>query len=209
MNELTIPNDGTNGGDRRSRSLHATVGRLGAIGTALLLVTFLVMSVSRAAFTSSTDNASNSVSTGSILLTDNDSGSSMFNATGLLPLVPVVNCIQVDYAGSLDPTAVALYATAPPTGLLDTYLTLKIEIGPANADLFGTCTSFAPTSTLYNASLESFATTHSSYGTGLSTWNPAAGSEGRAFRFTVTVQDISAAAGTTTSFGFTWETRSS
>ncbi len=194
---------------RGKSSLNATAARLGAVGTALLLVVFLVLSVSRAAFVSTTDNASNSVSTGSLSLTDDDSGTAMFSSvTGLVPLNTVTRCIQIDYAGSINPVPVLLYASGAPTGTLGTYLDLTIEIGPTNADAFFSCASFAASSTLYTGTLAGFASTYDSYANGLTTWDPA-GTDARTFRVTVTVQDNPLAAGLTAGWGLTWETRSS
>ena len=58
-------------------------------------------------------------------------------------------CIDVTYTGTVDPTAVLLYANAAPTGTLAPYLNLTIDIGADTADAFRTCTGFRrrPTST--------------------------------------------------------------
>jgi hypothetical protein len=182
---------------------------LAAVATALLLVVFLVLGVSRAAFTATTANNGNAASAGTVTLSDDDAGVAMFDAlTNLAPLDSFTRCIHVDYTGSLDPTAIVVYATAAPTGLLAQYLNLTVEIGPDNADPFASCTSFAPTSTLFTGTLAGLATTHPNYAAGLSTWNPSA-SDSRTFRFTLTVQDVAAASGQSANWGFTWETRSS
>ena len=48
-----------------------------------------------------------------IALSDNDSGTAMFaNVTGLMPGTNVDRCIDVTYTGTVDPTAVLLYANA-------------------------------------------------------------------------------------------------
>ena len=194
--------------DPRPGRMHATSARLAAVGTAMLLVVFMVLSVSRAAFTTTTDSLSNDVTAGTLSLLDDDLGSALFDTlTGLLPLVPVVNCIHVDYAGSIDPAAVQLYSAAS-SGLLDSYLNFKVEIGPDNADAFGTCTNFTPSSTLYDGTLADFTSTYDSYANGLSAWDPS-GPDARTFRVTLTVQDLPAAIGLNAAFGLTWETRSS
>src|SRR5690606_15703389 len=153
---------------------------------ALLLVVFLVLSASRAAFTATTENAGNSVATGTITLSDDDAGSAMFDAVSDLgPLESVARCIQGEFAGSLDADAIALYATGAPTGTLAPYLDLSIEIGDDNSDAFPTCGSFVASSTLFTGTLASFASTHADYASGLATWDPS-GPSSRTFRVTVT-----------------------
>jgi hypothetical protein len=209
--ELTAPADRNSGPDDGAprRRLDEAATRLAAVAGALLLVMFLVVSVSRAAFVDTTDNVGNSMATGTLSLTDDDLAVAMFaNVTNLVPGNTVTNCINVDYAGSLDPTAVQLYTAGAPTGALGAYLDLVIEIGTGGG--FGGCTGFTPSSSLYTGTLAGvagFATLHSDYSTGLTTWDPA-GAENRTFRFTLTVQDQPAAAGASSTFGFTWETRS-
>lgn len=188
--------------------LGGLTARVAAVGTALLLVVFLVLSTSRAAFTATTDNPANSVSTGSISLVDDDSGSAMFAAVpDLGPLDSVARCIHVDYTGSLDAEPIALYATGAPGGTLAPYLDLTIEIGDDNDDDFPECGSFVPTSVLFSGTLASFAATHTDYASGLETWDPA-GPSARTFRVTVTVQADPLAEGRSADWGFTWEARS-
>jgi hypothetical protein len=190
-------------------SRRAAALRLGAVAAALVVVAVLIFSVSRAAFTATTENAGNSVSTGTVTLTDDDADTAMFNnITNLAPSATTARCIHVDYTGSLDPTAIKLYISAAPTGTLAQYLNLTVEIGADNADAFSSCSSFTPTSTLFTGTLASFASTHTNFANGLTTWDPST-TDSRTFRFTLQVQDVSAAAGLTAGWGFTWETRSS
>lgn len=186
-----------------------TLARFLVIGAATLVVTFLVVGASRAAFTATTDNPSNQATAAAIDLADNDVGVAMFNSvTDLIPGSPLERCIDVTYTGSIDPTAVRLYRSAAATGSLAGYLDLSIEIGEDTADPYGDCTNFVASSTLFTGTVASFSTTHSAYGSGISTWDPAA-SETKTFRFTIEVQDDNAAQGLSTTFGFAWETRSS
>lgn len=190
------------------RWLGESTARLAAMGVALLLVVFLVLSASRAAFTATTDNSGNSVGTGTIALADDDAGSAMFEAVSNLgPNDSVSRCIHVDFTGSLDADPIVMYVAGAPTGTLAPYLDVVIEVGADNGDAFPACTGFSPTSTLFTGTLASFASTHADYGSGLSTWDPS-GPSSRTFRVTVTVQDDPLAAGLVTGWGFTWEARS-
>ncbi|KGH47973.1 hypothetical protein IN07_05015 [Modestobacter caceresii] len=185
--------------------------QLCALALSFILVALLVVTSSRAAFNAQTENSPNQVSAGAIDLTDNDAGTAMFaNVTGLVPgATPVDRCIDVTYTGTVDPGAVLLYATSAPTGGLAPYLNLTVDIGADTTDAFRSCTNFSSTATLYTGTLAGFATAHSSYGAGLNTWDPVANPETRTFRFRVSVQDDQAAEGQTSTFGFTWETRTS
>jgi hypothetical protein len=184
--------------------------QLAAVALSFILIALLVVTSSRAAFVAQNDNVTNQVTAAAIDLTDNDNATAMFaNVTGLMPNQNVDRCIDVTYTGTVDPTAVLLYANAAPTGTLAPYLNLRIDIGTDTADPFGTCTAFTPSGNVYNGTLSDFATNHAAYATGLSTWDPVGSPETRTFRFRVAVQDDAAAEGLTTTFGFSWETRTS
>jgi hypothetical protein len=195
---------------RRGRSLNGLAIQLAAGALSFVLIALLVVTSSRAAFVAQNDNTGNSVSSASILLSDNDSTTAMFNnVTGMVPGTPVEKCIDVTYTGTVDPTAVMLYASGTPTLDLAPYLDLTIEIGADTPAAFRDCTGFTPTATLYTGTLATFASAKSSYATGLTTWDPSVTGEVRTFRFRLTVQDDALAANKSTTFGFSWETRSS
>ena len=104
---------------KRSRRARARRGRLlvmagiplGMIGSAAL-----VWQASYAAFSGKTENASNTITSGTVSLSDNDSGTAAFTLTGLRPGSSGSRCIVVTYTGSLTPsTDVQVYsATATP-----------------------------------------------------------------------------------------------
>ena len=182
--------------------------RMLAVGASLLAVVFLVISTSLAAFTATTTNATNSLATGSVSLVDDDVGAAVFDGlTGLGPLDTIERCIHVDYTGSLDPIAVGLYTTSLSGGLAG-YVDLTIEIGPGNADAFGSCASFSPTAVLYTGTLAGFDAAHDSYATAVTGWDPAGAGESRTYRFEATIQDDPGAGGLAATWTFAWETRS-
>jgi hypothetical protein len=194
----------------RRRSRNALAIQLAAVALSFILIALLVVTSSRAAFVAQNDNVTNQVTAGSVDLTDNDSGTAMFaNVTGLMPGNDVDRCIDVTYTGSVDPTAVLLYANAAPTGTLAPYLDLTIDIGTDTGDPFRTCTGFTPSANVFTGTLATFASSHGTYAAGLSTWDPTGSSETRTFRFRISVQDDAAAEGLTSTFGFSWETRTS
>jgi hypothetical protein len=195
---------------RRGRSLNGLAIQLAAGALSFVLIALLVVTSSRAAFVAQNDNTGNSVASATIQLTDNDSTTAMFNNVGgMVPGTPVDRCIDVTYTGTVDPTAVMLYASGTPTLDLAPYLDLTIEIGTDTPAPFRDCTGFTPTSTLFTGTLAAFAAAKNSYATGVSTWDPTATGEVRTFRFRLSVQDTAAAANKSTTIGFSWETRTS
>jgi hypothetical protein len=194
----------------RRRSRNALVLQLAGVALSFILIALLVVTSSRAAFVAQNDNVTNQVTAAAVDLSDNDAGTAMFaNVTGLMPGTDVDRCIDVTYTGTVDPTAVLLYINAAPTGTLAPYLNLTIDIGADTADPFRTCTGFTPSANVYTGTLAAFATANNSYATGLSTWDPVGSPETRTFRFRISVQDNAAAEGLTSTFGFSWETRTS
>ena len=203
---------------RGGRSLNSRVFQLSAFALSFILVALLVVTSSRAAFVAQNDNIANSVSSATIDLTDDDSNTAMFLAgtvTNLMPgATPVDRCITVTYSGNITPTEVKMYiASALPSNDLADYLNLTIDIGPAISQPFRSCTGFSSTTTIYNSDLLAFATAHPDYATTpLATgWTPTQTAPGnaRTFRFRISVQDVPAAEGKSTTFGFSWETRTS
>lgn len=195
---------------RRARSGNARVLQFAALALAFIVVSVLVVTSSRAAFVAQNDNTSNQVTAASVDLTDTDSGTAMFaDVTGLMPGTEEARCIDVTYTGTVDPLPVKLYAGAAPTGSLAPYLNLTVEVGTDATPVFGDCGGFSASSTLYSGTLAGFATTHGSYATGASTWDPAASPDTRTFRFRISVRDDAAAEGLSSTFGFSWETRTS
>ena len=187
----------------------------GAALLSLLVVSFMVMRTSTAAFNASTENATNNWAAGSVVLTDNDSGAAMFttaNSSNMVPGDVRTRCINVNYEGtSYDLESLKLRASASGSGLQDD-LDVTVEVG-TGAAAFGDCTGFTPALTgatlVSNQPLDAFAT--SSTATPVDTkFKPTSTDKTRSFRFTVklgtdtpnTEQTKNAAA------TFTWDIRS-
>lgn len=139
-----------------------TIGVLASLG--------LVWGGTTAAFTSTTPSGSNSWSTGTVTLSDDDGGAALFTAAGLVPGSSGSNCIAVSYTGTVAAT-VRLYASAstdPST--VASYLDLTVQEGSGGG--FGTCTGFAAGSTVYSGTLAGFTGAKTSFATGVGTWTP-------------------------------------
>src|SRR2546421_8304734 len=104
------------------------------------------------AFSSTTSNSGNTFSAGTVVLSDNSSGSAMYNVSNAKPGDSSSACITVTYSGSLSAN-VKLYTTAT-IGSLGSHLTLTITQGTGTVSFGSSCTNFTPDtpgSQIYNA----------------------------------------------------------
>lgn len=201
---------------RRFRVETAEWARLAAVVAAVVAVCLLVIGRSLSAFTATTDNSGNTLSSGSVVLTDNDGGSALFNVTGMKPTQSETRCIAVTYEGSITPTVpIKLYGgyvdgpdlnTSADSDLAD-YLDLVVQIGNPGIK----CTDTFAGTAVFSGTMRAFTNSHSGWNNGLSTgWTPTGGSsQTRAFRITATLKDDSNAQAKTAEPSFTWEVRSS
>jgi hypothetical protein len=186
----------------RSAKMIAVAVVVGLMGSGAL-----VWQASSAAFTASTENAGNTWNSGSVLLSDSDSGSAMFTASGLLPLATGTNCIEVEYDGTVAST-VKLYANLP-TGALGQYLDFDVELGSGSTCATpGTYTQIfgdAPTTLDGSDTLTDFTTAHSNFGNGIAGWAPSAANTTRPYRFTWTLGNDNNAQNKSAGVRFVWE----
>lgn len=167
-----------------------------------------------AAFTATTNNASNSWATGSVSITDDDSGTAMFTATNLKPGDTGTKCIRVTYGGSVTASGgVKFYATAftdsTPAGL-GAAIDLVVDVSADNgAGTFANCGAFAVGSNLYTGTLTNLTTANNSFANGLGTWTPANGTT-RTYRIQYTLNSGAGDSlqGKSASVTFNWEARS-
>jgi hypothetical protein len=180
-----------------------------AIGVAGAAAAFGTLS----AFTATTVNPDNEISTGTVEISDNDSNAAMYSLPNAKPGPPAAErCIRVTYTGTLD-ADVKLY-TASSFGDLGPYVDLEVTPGTQATSTFPGCSGFTPAAggSVYDGTLAGFASAHSSWANGLVV-NPQGVAKWElndavVFRFRVTVQDVPAAAGKQTGqHSFTWEAR--
>ncbi|HEX5592108.1 MAG TPA: TasA family protein [Solirubrobacterales bacterium] len=166
------------------------------------------------AFSSTTTNAGNTITAGTVALADNDAGAAMYSLTAAKPGESVSKCIKVTYTGSLD-ADVRIYTTST-IGSLGQYVDLTITPGTQTTPSFPSCTGFVADSggALYTGTLQNFGTTKNSYANGVVDF-PGSGTkwatnESVIYQVTATLQSSApdAAQGLTTgSHTFTWEAR--
>lgn len=187
--------------------------QLGATLAAVVLVSALVLRVSEAAFTATTENAANNWEAGTVTLTDNDGGSALFDSATDGVLAPgdtiATKCIEVTYTGNVAPgAAITLAATSitdsdgaggdttVASGQLSDDLDVTADMGAAGA----TCTTWTLGTNVYTGTLAAFTTVQN-------TWTPVLGTDTvRAFQFTVTLGADTAddAQGDGSTATFTW-----
>lgn len=185
--------------DRRRQALVLSVLFSG------LLIALLVMRVSSAGFSATTNNGANSWQTGSVVLTDNDGGSAIFNSTMLDGGQAVTKCINVTYSGTFTTgTHVKMYTSAV-SGALAPYLDVVVDEGTGATDT--ACTGFVddPAASIYTGTLSNFGTSATSYATAVGDWQPSGTPVTRTYRITTTVQNDANAQGKTAAATFNWE----
>jgi hypothetical protein len=191
---------------RRRRRILA----LASIPLGLMASGLFVWQASQAAFTATTVNPANSWTAGTVTLTDDDTGTAMFAATGLTPGSTGTKCIEVTYNGTIAASGVRLYGgSTPGTPDLSPYLDLTIDEG-SGATFAAGCGSFVLGSNLYTGTLGTFASTRTNYASGVSAWAPAAAGAKKVYRFTYTLDAATpdSAQGGTATATFNWEARS-
>jgi hypothetical protein len=166
------------------------------------------------AFSSTTTNAGNTITAGTVAIADNDAGAAMYSLTAAKPGESVSKCIKVTYTGSLD-ADVRIY-TPSTIGSLGQYVDLTITPGSQTTPSFPSCTGFVADSggAIYSGTLQSFGTTKNSYANGVVDY-PGAGTkwatgESVVYQVSATLQSSApdAAQGLTTgAHTFTWEAR--
>jgi hypothetical protein len=182
----------------------------------VVVVGLLIATVGAAvfsAYTSVASNEGNQFTAGTIKLTDNDSGSALFNVNGFTPGDSFVRCIRVDYASTGGVQSnLKLYGATAGTGLAQ-YLDLKIRRGTQPpTSTTGDCTGFTPDTTDYNGdgdgvfvdtTLDRFP---QSYGAGIddpvASWGNGTSA---VYEITMTVQNDNAAQGLAATQDFSFE----
>lgn len=127
-----------------ARNLLATIVVLGLLVAAVGSAVF-------SAYTSVASNDGNTFTAGTIALTDNDSGSALFNVQGFTPGDTFVRCIQVSYAstGGVQ-SSVRFFGQTGGNGL-DEFLDVRVRRGTTTAvNPSGDCAGFTPDAVDYN-----------------------------------------------------------
>lgn len=192
---------------RTSTKVLLTALCVGALGSLAAMGVF-------GAFSSTTTNAGNTITAGTVAIADNDAGAAMYSIAGAKPGESVSKCIKVTYTGSLD-ADVRIY-TGSTIGSLGQYVDLTITPGTQTTSTFPSCTGFTadPGGAIYTGTLQNFGSTKNSYANGVVDY-PGSGTkwatnESVVYQVIASLQSSApdAAQGLTTgAHTFTWEAR--
>ncbi len=178
------------------RRLDRSAARAIAAAISSLLITTLVVSSSVSALEPDGTIAGSTVQAGTISLVDDDEGRSLVNLSNMAPGRPVVECIRVEYTGSILPVDLSVAATAD--GPLAEFLWVEAELGIGGG--FGSCDGFQPERVVMSDTLGDIAdrdalTVASFVNTG----------DDVVFRFRFEILDDGRAVGAATAADFVWE----
>jgi hypothetical protein len=190
-----------------------------------LLLSAAVLTLASGAWSAATWSAlsdssvtpTNTVTAGSVVLSDNDSGGALLTLGTAHPNDSVTGCIRVTYSGTA-PSTVRVFGATGGTGLAS-YLDLTVTRGTLSAGAaFSSCATFTPDATNYLGSGIGviYAGTVAAFpaaGAGAlvdpsapaATWNTG---DVHSYKFTATLQNNAGAQGKTASPSFTWEATS-
>lgn len=192
-----------------SRARWTRRARWAAVPVAVIASGAIISTASYSAFSATTSNPTSNWSTGTVQLTDDDSGVALFSASNLMPGDTGTKCITVTSTGSL-PAAVRLYGTAATTtNSLSSYLDLTIRQGSGASS--ASCDGFTPANQgaqVFSGTLADFASQRTGYANGVPTWSPAGTTaESRSFEFSYSLSSSTPNTGqdSRAAIAFTWE----
>jgi predicted ribosomally synthesized peptide with SipW-like signal peptide len=180
------------------------VGGLGAVAG---LGTF-------SAFSATTTNSGNSITSGTVKIDQHTGYTTLYSASNKGPGQTTTGCVRVTYSGSLNASAVKLYASSGITNGSNYNLKIERGSGLTTLDNSMSCAGFTASSTAFDNTLDQFPTSYSPSGiegkASAATW---AQNDTVDYRFTITVVDDPTPNAHTTSNAsgshtFTWEARS-
>ena len=135
----------------RSRKLLLTAAAVGATSAVAGLGVF-------AAFTAQTANNGNSISSGTVALTEGSNGVAYYVGSNRGPGSSIVSCTRVQYTGTL-PATVKFYRQSAVTN--GTAFNIRVERGSGlTAGNYPSCAGFTPAADVYNGTLAAFPSTY-------------------------------------------------
>ena len=188
--------DAENGGERRWVTL-ATARAFAAAMSALAIATFVVNRSANALTVDGTVNAAE-VTSGTIELTDDDNGRALFDLADMVPGRASMECLTIQYDGSIVPVELALLAEVE--GDLGPYLDVTVEQGTSGG--FEDCGDFSPERLIYNGTLDRMAQLER-----IELERILNQGETRVYRFRFGLQDTADALGRVSTVGFVWEVK--
>lgn len=170
--------------------------RVTAVLFSLMLISLLVMTNSRAAFTAATQTEG-SWSSATVDISQNR-GATLFDVNGMVPGDVVEETVEVTYTGSAASVDVNLYGEDhSDENSLSQHLNLKIGTSPGGGEF-------------YDGTLADFASSHTDFDSGVNGWDDVAPSDTRVYYFEVEFDASATVAqeGSAASITFVWEAQS-
>ncbi len=133
----------------RKSLLNQSAARAVAAATSALLIATLVINRSGQALETDGTTAAASISAGTIAISDDDLGQSLFDLSAMSPGRPEVRCLEIVYEGTIVPVELSLQTKAP--GELASYLDVTIDEGSGGS--FETCAGFVARGSLFDGTL--------------------------------------------------------
>jgi hypothetical protein len=176
----------------------------------------MISQSSYGAFSATTRNSGNNWRTGSVSLTDDDTGSARFNVTNMVPEQTETKCIKVTSFASV-PGTVKFYllnAVRSPQHLED-HIMFNVRAGDGGG--FGSCVGFVSSETVGDGTLALGMDYSTSYASGAGSWVTAGISSGESKTYeitwkfessTLTQQELDALQGASTGVDVQWELQS-
>jgi hypothetical protein len=180
----------------RDLRLTRRTGRSFAAAVSVLLIAAVVVNRSEAAITGDGAAASSALTSGTIELTDDDRGRSLFDLRDLTPAHPIERCIGVTYEGTILPVELSVRAAA--VGDLAPYLDVVIDEGTGGG--FDSCDGFGRTERVFSGDLAEL-----SERGWVQLGELLNEGEGRSYRIELRVQDRNEALGRAASLELEWE----
>ncbi len=177
------------------RQVARSTARAFAAAAAALLVSTLVVARSDAALLNDGTGNATTFEAGTIALSDDDNGRSLFDLSNMSPGNPSEQCITVGYEGSILPVDVNMNVTAQ--GPLTNFLITRVERGTGGS--FDDCSGFEADEIVFEGSLSQLANAEL---TGARVLND--GTQ-LTFRFVFDLADEAGAIGAAASSSIVWE----
>lgn len=194
----------------------STLVRIASFVAALLMISLLVMTGSRAAFTAQTNNPGNTFAAANGVTLTDDAVGTMFLVTGMTPGATVDNCIEVTFAGE-GPGDIRIFSGTSVPGVLADVLNIEIVIGSGGGFVAtelgndeGDCTGFTAGATVYSGTLANFVTTQTDWSAAALAWDTNVQGNVQTYQVRVTMDgaaDNSYALTTAGPVEFVWEAR--
>lgn len=182
---------------------------------AVIAASALIWQSSYAAFSGTTRNSGNDWATGSVALTDDDSGAARFQVGSMTPGDTDTKCIKVTANASV-PGTVKGYVVNPVTSPqgLENHINVVVSAGTGGG--FASCAGFEEEEVVIPGATLAELAAFNSYETAIGGWDVPAGTQSRTYSITWTFDttdlsqtEINQLQGAHTGIDFQWELQSS